>query len=373
MKKWKVTVGAALIILSMTAAPALAAPVGPGQMETAGDVIPIGISAPATPSAPTSGAGMTLSGKVTHEDLEGGYYAVNGWMLIGDAAVISPWLGREVTVTGIEEKEPTMQMVKAIRFTEIVPAKPGGSSDPVLRPIIARRAMPKVIAVVDRQVKFDRQPIVVDGCLMVPLRAVVEAAGGTVTWSETTRTAGIRLADRNATFYIGEDRAEMNQDGYYYFARNLIKMAHIPVVSGQRILISADALSNILGFNEGEGQEGTLSLVPPTAAATVGSVPPAEGREAAPKTNLVGQITQLETGDQTRILVEGEAPNNGGTTRTWVSVNSDTRITIRENGQDRPGSVADLKVGQSVDVGIDGPILMSDPAQAAGSTIVILP
>ncbi len=309
MKKWKKTAGAALLVLSLAAAPAMATPVVPGQTENPGDVIPMGISAPATPSAPTSGATMYLSGKVTHEDLEGGYYAVNGWRLDGDAAVIAPWLGQEVTVTGVEVTEPSIQMVKAIRFTDIRAADAVGATDPVLRPISARRAKPKVIAVIDHQVKFDRLPEVVDGCLMVPLRAVVEAAGGTVNWNAKTKTAEIRLADRNAAFVIGQDRAEMNQDGYAYFARNLIKMAHVPVISGQRILISADALSNILGFSEGDSQEGSLSLVPPTTGAPFASVPPAEGRNAPQKADLVGEVTRLETGERTRILVEGEAPD----------------------------------------------------------------
>ncbi|HEY3315457.1 MAG TPA: hypothetical protein VGL40_09325 [Bacillota bacterium] len=76
MKQWKKALGTALIILTMTATPALATP-------------------------PSNPAAVTLTGKVTYEDLEGGYYAVNGWMLIGQTAVFQQYLGRDVVVTGI--------------------------------------------------------------------------------------------------------------------------------------------------------------------------------------------------------------------------------------------------------------------------------
>lgn len=50
---------------------------------------------------------------------------------------------------------------------------------------------------------------------MVPLRHIVEAAGGSVTWHGESQTIVARLGRRTVHFQVGSDEAELNELGIY--------------------------------------------------------------------------------------------------------------------------------------------------------------
>lgn len=230
------------------------------------------------------------------------------------------------------------------------PASPVTATLPA--PVEAKRTLPAAVAVNGRAVTFDQQPVMTAGVLMVPLRFVVEAAGGTVAWDGAARSVTVRLADRTAIFEIGQGSAEMNQDGVRYFQRNMIRMAAAPVLMSDRTLVSADALTAILGLMEKDPASATLDLIAPQAR-----------RESA---DMSGTIKQVEAG---RILLEGGAMSSGEPALVWVSVNDTTPITVEEEGQERTGTVADLKAGLRADVRFAGPLLTSYPGQGAAESI----
>lgn len=236
----------------------------------------------------------------------------------------------------------------------------------------ATRAEPTAILVNNSLLTYDQKPLVQDGTLMVPLRAIVEGAGGTVNWDGVTKTVTVRLGDRTALFVIGATEAEMNQDNVRYFQRNMIRMAKAPVLAGGRTLIAADALTNVLGLLERPDAAGALSLVPNGKL-----------RETAPPTAPAEEQNWIRGGTlkeikynfdgSTSILVEGEPMANGESSLTWFVLSDSTKISVKENGVEREGSQSDLATAYTlkVDVRSAGPLLMSYPARGSAAAIVI--
>jgi hypothetical protein len=252
----------------------------------------------------------------------------------------------------------------AAMATPVWAAEVGPGKIPSVMPLAAAAAdvnqVPTAVTVDGKSVKFDQGPVMVDGVLMVPVRAIAEAAGGTVTWDGAVKLIHVRMPERTIMIHLGQQAAEMNQDGVYYLTRNLIQMKHLPTLVGGRTLISADALSGIFGFQVQTGTDGALVLTSPAKAA------PAPGQQSER-----GTITQVEAGDHPRVLLAGDRMANGEQRLTWASITSSTRITVREAEQTRAGSVTDLQVGPQVEITWAGPLMLSYPAQGTAAEIVI--
>jgi hypothetical protein len=58
--------------------------------------------------------------------------------------------------------------------------------------------------------ELDFPPVVKNGRTLVPIRAIVEALGGTVGWDETTRKATVILGRATIELWIGKNAAAMN-------------------------------------------------------------------------------------------------------------------------------------------------------------------
>jgi len=80
-----------------------------------------------------------------------------------------------------------------------------------------------------KPLEADAAPIVANGRAIVPLRAVVESAGGTVTWQPTDRQAGASLNNHQVTVTIGSTVATL--DG------SAVTLAGPPTLSGNRTLV----------------------------------------------------------------------------------------------------------------------------------------
>jgi hypothetical protein len=257
VQNWKRTTGTALLAVIMASVPLLTtSPVLADSQSSANPPIMVPIML------------RIVTGIMTHVDVEGGYYAVDGWMLKGDETVFKQYLGKEVQVGGTPDSGISVQMVKSLIVTEINGSKVNagnGSDVPIIleqtnQDVPANLPNPSVILVNGRDVSFDQRPVVVDGTLMVPLRALTEAAGAVVTWEEETHSINVNLSDRTVILQIGQSEAEVNMRGVMYIRRNMIGMAKAPVIIGNRTMISADALSSILGL-KARGTGATLDLV----------------------------------------------------------------------------------------------------------------
>lgn len=350
MKQWKKTAALSALLVTVSAVPALA------QSE----IIPIlaPISAPAE-DAPASV--IRITGPVTYVDLEGGFYAVDGWRLNGPDDY-SQYLGKTVVVTGTEFTGMSIYMVKAINVESIEPV-----DSPLQWDVPATAPVPDAVWVHGEPVGLGEKPVVVDGVLMLPLRPIAEAAGGVVTWDGELQQVHVRLPGRTALFWIGQQEAELNEDGVMYLVRNMIKMAQPAQLIGGRTMIPADALSTVLGLTQVKAEEGVMSLVTgPVVDLTQPMPAPGPAPEQAASDRLVGKITQVEEG---RILVEGPAMSNGEPMLIWLRLNDSTVITVGEAA----GTLADLTVGAEVIVELSGPIMESYPAQGGAASILVVP
>lgn len=237
----------------------------------------------------------------------------------------------------------------------------------------ATRPAPISILIENTSISYDQQPIVTAGTLMVPLRAIVEGAGGQVTWDEATQTATVRIGDRTAIFVVGQAEAEMNQDGVRYIQRNMIKMAKAPVLEGSRTLVAADALTSVLGLMEMPVAEGALNLVPVNKIQQLPVIEepsaPAIDEQEWSVTGTIKETREIKGG--VSILVAGPALENGEANLFWFNVSANTTITVDENGAQREGTAADFAIAQKVDVKHDGVMTRSLPPQGRAMSVVI--
>lgn len=220
--------------------------------ETEASIISDGGNLPG-PVADANGR-LTLEGEVKFNDLEGGFYSVDGIGLMGDEKLFKALVGMRVLVRGTEFGGISIRMVRQVEVESIS------------QTVATTRSLPEAVTFNGKPVTFDQKPVVIDGVLMLPLRAVAEAAGGKVEWDAKERAVIIAMPDRMAWFKIGEHEAEMNEKNVRYIQRNMIAMQKAPVIRGDRTLVSADAVTRILGLSERVDGDANLDLVPPHSA-----------------------------------------------------------------------------------------------------------
>ena len=367
MKRWKKTAALSALLMTVSAVPAFA---GDSDLPVAVPVDAVPISAPADDLvilAPDAGASiLRLVGEVEWVDLEGGFWAVGGTRLIGDPEEFKKYAGQTVVVVGTEFTGVSIQMVPAIEVMSIRPAgEVEATGSVILWDVGADTPMPKEIRVYGEPVPGDLgSPVVADGVLFVPLRAIAEAMGGEVTWDGEQRLVRVSLPDRIALFRIGDREAEVRLEGVESAGEGRASMAQPPQIINDRTMISADAITTVLGLRHMEAEEGILNLVGEVVDLTT----PAEvtAPEEAMRDQLYGRISQVEDG---RILVEGPLMSNGEPMLIWLTISDETQITVGEGA----GTAADLQVGADVIVELSGPILESFPARGGAASIVVVP
>ena len=72
-------------------------------------------------------------------------------------------------------------------------------------------AAPEITVTVDGNlVKFDQPPVIENSRTLVPLRAVFEAMGATVTWDDKTQKITCTLNDNEVTLTVGSTALRVN-------------------------------------------------------------------------------------------------------------------------------------------------------------------
>ena len=108
---------------------------------------------------------------------------------------------------------------------------------------IVNKSRVKILVYVDgKKVEFDQEPIVINGRTMVPMRAIFEAFGATVSWNNSTQQV---IAIKDATelsFIIGEKTMLVNRT-------NLLNIDVAPVIRNGRTLVPLRVISDALGYN----------------------------------------------------------------------------------------------------------------------------
>lgn len=76
---------------------------------------------------------------------------------------------------------------------------------------VVKLSIDSEIALVGEQaITLDSPPIIKNGRTLVPIRAIVEALGGSIAWHETERKVTITLKDRTIELWIGKPQAKAN-------------------------------------------------------------------------------------------------------------------------------------------------------------------
>jgi hypothetical protein len=120
---------------------------------------------------------------------------------------------------------------------------------PVIASPVRNYQGPSQINVNGTPVTFDQSWMMVDGTLMVPLRKVVEAAGGQVEWAGDTQTAIVHMGTYTTLFTVGQATAEHRKMGVLYKTAPIVQMDHTADLMGNRTLVSVAALTDVLGFS----------------------------------------------------------------------------------------------------------------------------
>lgn len=200
------------------------------------------------PVVPVPNGLVSLEGTVEYTDLEGGFYTIEGVGLMGDEALFKTLIGKRVVVQGKEFTGMTIRQVPQVEVSS------------VMLPVSAHHSQPAEITVNGQKLFDGQESVVIDGVLMVPLRLVVERAGGQVEWDAREQAVAAQMSDRKAYFWIGQNEAEMNEHNVRYFTRNMIKMEKAPIIINGRTMISADALTHVLGLYEVADTDASMDL-----------------------------------------------------------------------------------------------------------------
>lgn len=195
------------------------------------------------------------------------------WLSLGLAAVM---LTVSAAPAGASHPDDGMRPERLLpqETNRLIPLVPEMSPIAAKRQVVsARLPLPRAIYVNDRALEGEQGPTLIDGVLMVPLRGVVEAAGGQVEWDGETQRVRVRLSGRVALLTIGEAHAELHAEGN---GSNWVKMEMAPQIVSDRTLISADALTTVLGLLRDPSRDDVLKLYAGAGAVVFAEV----GREA---------------------------------------------------------------------------------------------
>ncbi|HWI64987.1 MAG TPA: copper amine oxidase N-terminal domain-containing protein [Symbiobacteriaceae bacterium] len=133
----------------------------------------------------------SLTGTVTAvTNLETPHYELNGFVLAGAAGDLQTQTNRPVTVEGSVSQEVSLYMKPVLNVTKV-------SAAALPKYVVARGQVPALPTAITLK----------DGYLMLPLRAVIEAAGGKVTWDPALWAVRVALGNRTTTVRIGSRAA----------------------------------------------------------------------------------------------------------------------------------------------------------------------
>lgn len=172
-------------------------------------------------------------------------------------------------------------------------------------------------------------------------------------WEAATRRVSVSLTGRTASFAIGSPEALLaGEEGQAQVA-----MAVAPVLLEGRTLVALPDLASIFGLAIQIQGEDLVNLTLPSLAEV--------GEE---QESLTGTIVEIRE-EEGKILVEGAPMASGEPSLTWVTLFEDTELSRGAEGESI--TLADLEIGQEVEVVVSGAILMSYPAQAGASAVVV--
>lgn len=247
-RKWIKTTAATMALLAIMGSSARASESSPAEQPAITEAVPIRAEL------------VTLEGQITESAAA---YLLDGWTLVGDVSLFARLKGQQVWVLGTNQEGQGAGKLTV---------------DRIERKLFMNRQLPQKLSVNGKAPVMDQAPYMHKGTLMLPLRALVEAAGGKIEWNQETWTAYVLMADRTAYITVGESKAQMHLHAALYREKNYVTMDQSVVLQNGRMFISADAVSSVLGLVEAvRADESVLNLLFPAGqfdVAEPGNTPP---------------------------------------------------------------------------------------------------
>lgn len=125
---------------------------------------------------------------------------------------------------------------------------------PELKEIITQRYKNTVMVFVeDKRVIFDTYPLIVNDRTMVPLRAVFEALGATVSWEDETKTVTAGFGNDVISLTIGMDFMNLNEEK--------IKLDSVAFIENDRTYVPLRAISEAFKYDVSwDGDNKTVTI-----------------------------------------------------------------------------------------------------------------
>lgn len=143
-------------------------------------------------------------------------------------------------------------------------------------------ALGVAVNVNDKPVHFDQPPVLTDGRVMVPLRAVFERLGATVHYTPSTRKIDIWSRKSSVVVTINSTAASINGHAE--------RLAHAPFLAGGRALVPLRFVSEALGANVTWHSGGLVAI---HGTAPLGSIVPTNQAYYTPPTVNVPKIASV--------------------------------------------------------------------------------
>jgi hypothetical protein len=129
------------------------------------------------------------------------YYEVDGWVLSGvDIESLKEMVGQRVTVMGTVLSNPSIYLKPMLAVRQVTALSPD------------KQRLPKSVVVSGQVPLFPEAPIMDKGHLLLPLRAIVEAAGGSVLWDGARQEIVVNVGERSLGLAIGERALSTGED-----------------------------------------------------------------------------------------------------------------------------------------------------------------
>lgn len=206
---------------------------------------------------------LSVSGVLEYEsELESPHFVVDGWALkTENPDQLRSLVGKRVTVTGHRFEGISILMRRQLVVTSV-------SAETEVR-------LPVLVGVAGKLPYFPEQPYLEDGHLMLPLRAVVEAAGGAVAWNGERKAVEVKLLKHTSLVHVGQKHLS-----------DKVTLPAAPVLKNGHTMVPLEALAAMGLVHRWE--RGALLIDLPGAGA--GASPSITFGEPAPGTGGAGPI-----------------------------------------------------------------------------------
>jgi len=150
------------------------------------------------------------------------------------------------------------------------------------------------------------KPVIVAGRTLVPIRAVIEAFGGSAAWESSTRKATVTLGKDSLDLWIGKSQASLNGTALAIDSAN---PAVVPVITNGRTMLPLRFVAESLGIDV--QYDATTKMI--TLTYTIGTIPgglatpdlvsPVPGTAAATLSTLTPTLSWTAVPDATKYEV----------------------------------------------------------------------